>query len=315
MRHLKTIAIFIAIAFSSLALNSCQENNFFPLRDGLLLAENKDTGLRGVVFDKNSMYPGMEVLSVQYADVTPTVVLYDYRYDEVYLEFIAKETDGKSSLIKVGVFKEKSEDDRYYNVANPQVVIKADTIELIREGDMTYYMCHDSKGKTLVGLRNSDFYAKYTTQCSFGPYDEIIPLFDYNQCFVIKNGLFSVQSLNDFFKYPLYKSPYSDIVLYDMVSAKRKFKYDGWDWTENMGGEFYVYPNGKGGYVMSKMFSAHDKGQYLLPIYTLTAAQWQDICSHDTAEEKYLVKTEYFPASITGKLYKAGRKATMWGIW
>lgn len=315
MRSLKNLAICFAFVFSSLALNSCQENNFFPLRDGLLLAENKDTGLRGVVFDDGSMYPGMEVLSVQYADVTPTVVLYDYRYDEVYMEFIAKETGGKSSLIKVGVFKDKSEDDLYYTVVNPQVVIKADTIELIREGDMTYYMCQDRRGKTIVGLRNSDFYGKYTTQCVFGPYDEIIPLFDYDQCFVIKDGLFSVQSLNDFFKYPLYKSPYSDIVLYDMVSAKRKFKYEGWDWTENMGGEFYVYPNGKGGYVMSKMFSGHDDGQYLLPIYTLTAAQWEDICSHDTANDKYLVKTEYFPASITGKLYAAGRKATMWGIW
>lgn len=315
MRSLKNLAICFAFVFSSLAFNSCQENNFFPLRDGLLLAENKDTGLRGVVFDKNSIYPGMEVLSVQYADVTPTVVVYDNRYDEVYLEFIAKETDGKSSLIKVAVFKDKSEDGFYYTVVKPHVVIKADTIELIREGDMTYYMCQDRRGKTIVGLRNSDFYGKYTTQCIFGPYDEIIPLFDYDQCFVIKDGLFSIQSLNDFFKYPLYKSPYSDIVLYDMVSAKRKFKYEGWDWTENMGGEFYVYPNGKGGYVMSKMFSGHDDGQYLLPIYTLTAAQWEDICSHDTAEDKYLVKTEYFPASITGKLYGAGRKATMWGIW
>lgn len=313
----KPLAIFIALVFSSLVLNSCQENRYLPLEGtDLVLAENKETGLRGIMFRKGTEYNGAEILPVKYADITPSAVKYDYDYQDLHMQFLAHGVNGKTEIVKVNAYV-KSSDDKKTTVVNPHVIASGETVEIIRiEDEKVYYMCHDSKGKTLVCVRNKmPYFGKTSPYYVFGPYDDIVPMFDYNQCLATKNGLVSIQSLNDFFDCPLYKSPHQEVVLYHMESAKRKFKYEGFDWTENMGGEFYVYPNGKGGYVMSQMFSGNDDGQYLLPIYTLTSAQWEDICAHDTSAEELLVKTGYFPESIVGKLYKAGRKATMWGIW
>lgn len=315
VNYFRASAIVVALAFSLLLLSSCK-NRFLPIPDtGLILIENKETGLRGIKFGTERGYKGAEILPVKYTDISPVIVIYGYY--SVYMEFMTQEPDGTASLLKVKATMEMENNKTNIVVTPPQVVINADTIEIIRkEDEKTYYMCQGKKGKTLVCLRNqAPSFGKYYHTNIFGPYDEIFPMFDYNQCIAYKDGAASIQSLNDFLGYPLYESSHSKVVLYHMENATRKFKNGFWTYTENMGGEFYVYPTDKGTYVMSMLFSDTDDGQYLLPIYTLTAAQWADICSHDTSDEDILVKTEYFPASIIGSLYDAGRKATMWGIW